>query len=192
MAILTAQWVRLSGPASGRAVRSVSITPDAEARAALAAAMGLSTVKKLRLTGELRPVGREDWLFEGTLGATIVQPCILTDVPVSTRVDEPVIRRYLADMPAPPPGESEMPDDETAEQLPATLDLTTVLEEALSLAILPWPKAPGAAFGEIAAAPPGALPDEPPEKPFAGLSALKARLDGDGNGEDGGENGGGP
>ncbi len=76
-----------------------------------------------------------DWRLEAKLGATVVQPCVVTAEPVTTRIDDPVTRRYLAQMPEPQGDEVEMPEDDSAEPLPDVLDLSAVMAEALALAL---------------------------------------------------------
>ncbi|MBF9058818.1 DUF177 domain-containing protein [Rhodobacterales bacterium HKCCSP123] len=155
------------------------ITPDAETRAGLAADLGLLGLRKLRLAGRLVPDGKQDWRLEASLGATVVQPCVVTAEPVTTRLDEPVTRRYLADMPEPEGEEVEMPEDDSTEPLPATLDLMAVLAEALALALPQYPRAEGAELGEAVFAAPGVAPmTDEDARPLAGLAALRDRLAG--------------
>ena len=155
----------------------VTLEPDANGRLAVAQELDILAVKKLRLTGTLSPLGRRDWQLDAVLGATVVQACIITLAPVTTRIEEPVIRRYLADIDQPGPGEVEMPDDDTLEPLPIDLDLGAVMIEALALALPPYPRAPGAEIGELTVTEPGALPLSSAEaKPFAGLARLRDSL----------------
>jgi uncharacterized metal-binding protein YceD (DUF177 family) len=167
---LPRQIVRLD-TANARQPLLVALAPDAAGRAAVAAHLGIPAVRKLRLEGRLIPEGRRDWRLEAMLGATVVQDCVVTLEPVTTRIDEAVTRRYLADMAPPPPGESEMPEDDTAEPLPAALDLAEVMVEALALALPPFPRVEGVPPAEAEAAPPGAaaLEEDAPRRPFAGL-----------------------
>ena len=161
------------------AERAFEILPDAEARARIARDLDLSALRKLRLSGRLVPEGARDWRLEATLGATVVQPCVVTAEPVSTRIDEPVLRRYLAEMEEPEGDEIEMPEDDTAEPLPATLDLWEVMVEALALALPPYPRLEGAALPQAVFAPPGTAPlTDEDAKPLAGLAALRDRLKG--------------
>ena len=139
--------------------------------------LGLSEVKKLRLTGILKPRGQRDWVFDGHLGATIVQPCVVTLTPVTTRIEEDVARHYVESWVEPEEGEAEMPEDDTLEPLPDVIDLLALASEALALAIPDYPRAEGVELGEAFFVEPGveAMSDEA-AKPFAGLAALKEKL----------------
>ncbi len=167
---------RLTGPRD-RTARRFEIVPDPATRAALAEELGLSALRKLRLAGELRPAGSRDWELEATLGATVVQPCGITLEPVTTRIDEPVRRRYRADLGSDaPPAEQEMPEETEEEPLPTVLDLDAVMAEVLSLAVPAFPRAPGVEAGAVHEAGPGIETVSPDDR--AALGALKARLGG--------------
>jgi len=174
-----------------RGGHAFEIAPAADARAALAARLGLLDLRKLSLRGEIAPDGPRGWRLDAALGATVVQRCGVTLAPVTTRIDETVTRRYAPDVAAPgdlPGTEMEMPADDTLEPLGAVIDLDAVLAEALALALPPWPRAEGAALDTAAAGPGGAgdAPDAAPRRPFAGLGALRDRLAGDDDGDAGG------
>jgi len=156
----------------------VRIEPDAGELSAMAEALGLSALRKVRLEGELIPRGKRDWDLQAHLGATVVQPCVVTLAPVSTRIEEAVERRFRAELPEPQPGaEVEMPEDDALEPLPETLDLARVLTEALALAVPQYPRADGARLGEAVFAEPGQSPMTDVEaKPFAGLAQLRDKL----------------
>jgi len=159
------------------------LVPDAAARHRIAQDFGLLDLRKLRLRGRLTPEGRADWRLSAELGATVVQPCIVTLDPVTTRIDETVTRRFSPD--ATPvetlPGEEiEMPADDTLDPLTDEIDLRAVMVEALSLALPAWPRSDGAEFGRISAAEHGVEPlTDADTKPFAGLKALRDSLKGD-------------
>ncbi|MFT4152060.1 MAG: YceD family protein [Paracoccaceae bacterium] len=151
--------------------------PDAPARAAMAAILGLLDLPDLRMKGELRPSGRRDFVLEARLTATAIQPCSVTLAPVAAPIDEPVLRRYLADFSMPEGDEVEMPEDDSADPLPEVIDLGEVAAEALALALPLYPRAPGVDLGEAVFAEPGtqALRDGD-LKPFAGLAGLAESL----------------
>ncbi len=153
------------------------VEPDQATRAALAADLGIIEVRKLRFQGSLEPEGKRDWRLEGTLGATIVQPCIVSLAPVVTRIDDKVIRHYLAHWVEPDPGtEIEMPDDETIEPLGTEIDPAQVMAEALALALPDYPRADGAELGQAAFTEPGATPlSDADVHPFAELAKLKGK-----------------
>lgn len=170
--------LRVSDLGAGRAHAFVLEASSDEATA-LAEALGILGIKKLRASGDIRPLGKRDWELVGTLGATVTQACVVTLAPVSTRIDTPFVRRYLADWDEEftPESEVEMPEDDTAEPLPATLTLSDVVAEALSLALPDYPRADGAELGaaQFTEAGKDALTDET-VKPFASLAALRDKL----------------
>ncbi len=150
-----------------------ALAPDAPARARLAEDLGIIGIDALRFAGEITPKGREDWDLTASMTATVVQACVATLAPVRSKLQETVLRRYLADMPEPEADEIEMPEDDSAEALPRVIDAYAVMTEALVLALPPWPRAKGAEVGVVAAAPPGAEPLEPGQvKPFARLGEM--------------------
>jgi uncharacterized metal-binding protein YceD (DUF177 family) len=156
-----------------RAGHTFELVPPAEVRAALAERLGILALRKLRFAGRLEPQRKRDWRLVGELGATAVQACVVTLAPVTTRIDETMERRYLAQMPDLPDGdEIEMPDD-TVEPLPAALDVGAVMAEALALALPAWPRAEGVEYGQGAYAEPGTQPlTDADARPFAGLKGL--------------------
>jgi len=162
---------------TGNRRRAFDLAPDAGARAALAADLGLIALDTLRFSGELRPAGRSDVALAGRLQATAVQACIVTLAPVPCTLDVPVTRAYVADWVEPEGDEVEMPEDDTREPMPETVDLVAVMAEALALALPDYPRAPGAELGQAVFTPPGAEPlHDDALKPFAGLAALKDKL----------------
>jgi len=164
---------------STKAGNDFSLSPGPEARAALAETLGLEAVRKLNFAGNIHAEGRADWRLEARLGATVVQPCVVTLQPVTTRIDRVVERRFLADPPEMPAAdEIEMPDDVTEEHLGHAIDLEAIMAEALALSVPDYPRAEGVELGEVSATPPGAAPKEDAEvKPFAGLADLKRKLE---------------
>ena len=165
------------GDLGGRA-REVAFEPDEAARARMAGALGIEALPMLRLTGRIEPEGRDDWRLSAVLEAVAVQACVVTLEPVRTAVEEPLERLYVAGLEEPEEAEVEMPDD-TREPLPAALDLEALAQEALALALPPYPRAPGAELGEAVFAEPGVAPmTDEDARPFAGLAAMRDRLKG--------------
>lgn len=156
------------------------LEPEAALRGEIALALDLLGLRKLRFRGRLIPEGARDWRLEGELGATVVQPCVVTTEPVTSRIDETVTRRYLSEIPdlESVEDEVEMPEDDSIEVSPETLDPVSVMTEALALALPLYPRAEGADLGAAVFGPPGiaAMTDED-AKPLAGLAALRGKLE---------------
>lgn len=157
-----------------------TLEPDGPARDAIAQRADALSLSKFRFEGTLTPLGRRDWRLEARLGATVQQACVVTLDPVTTRVDAPVARTYAADFEYPEGDEVEMPEDDTTEPLPATLDLYDVAIEALMLAMPDFPRKDGAETGEdgrLMITEPGKAPmTDADARPFAGLGALRDAL----------------
>ncbi len=157
---------------------SFSLRPDAAALKAIATELDLLGLRKLSFSGEVAAHGGADWRLTGTLGATVVQPCSVTLEPVTTRIDVPVERMYLAQYEEIDAPEVEMPEDDTTEPLGQWIDPEQVMIEALVLALPLYPRSDGAELGETVYAEPGVTPMRDEDaRPFAGLAGLKAQLD---------------
>jgi len=159
---------------STQSATAFNLELDDNGRRGVADELGLSAVKKLRLSGQIEATGGQDWVLTADLGATVVQPCVVTLDPVTTRIDEPIKRTYLANMPAAEGVEVEMHDDDTIDEIPEEIDLQELLLEALSLSVPTFPRKDGVALGSAVYTEPGkeAMTDDD-AKPFAGLGALK-------------------
>ncbi len=155
------------------------IVPEADALKDIAAELGLNGLRKVRFTGRISAEGDRDWLLTGRLGATVVQPCVVTLAPVTTRIETEVRRQYTPDFVEPEGDDIEMAEDDTLEPLGKTIDLGDVLVESLSLALPLYPRADEAELETSVFTEPGkdAMSDED-TKPFAGLAALKDALKG--------------
>lgn len=173
---IVADTVRLSTlPTKGPT--AFSLVPDASALGALASDLDLLELRKVRFEGQLTPAGKRDWTLTGKLGATVVQPCAITLDPVTTRIETPVSRSYVADYVEPDAVETEMPEDDSIDPLPETLSLRDVMIEALDLALPLFPRADGAEMSPLRLTEPGkrAMTDDE-AKPFAGLAALRQAM----------------
>lgn len=157
------------------------LQPDAAARAAIADRLSLLALRKLRFQGEISPAGARGWALTATLGATVVQPCVVTLDPVTTRIDETVERvfmpaEYFEDLD--PGSETEMPEDTSTEPLGQVISAFDVMVESLALALPLYPRADTADLGEAVFAEDGVTPlKDEDTKPFAGLAALRDALD---------------
>ncbi|MGB0799122.1 MAG: YceD family protein [Planktomarina sp.] len=142
------------------------------------AQLDLNTLKKARFEGHIVPHGKGDWKLTAKLGATVEQACVVSQMPVSTRIDTTVERIFRRNLSDPDTGsELEMPEDVDEDQLQDTIDLVEVFTESLSLALPDYPRADGIETfsANYAGKDIDALTDES-AKPFAGLAALKDKL----------------
>jgi uncharacterized metal-binding protein YceD (DUF177 family) len=166
-----------TGGLSPRKPTRFSYHPDAEDRARLAADLGLLALHALELIGDIRPSGRDELVLEATLTARVDQACVVTLTPVPASLSEPVRRRYVAGLTSPEGEEVEMPEDDSVEPMPETIDLAEIATEALMLALPLYPRAAGAALGQAVHAGNGIAPlTDADLKPFAGLQGLAEQL----------------
>ncbi len=168
--------IRVADLAAG-GQRDVRAEPGPEALAMLRAELGLLGLRKVRLEGRMLPIGKRNWRLEAHLGATVVQPCVVTLAPVTTRVEEDFARNWVSDFRAPEGDEVEIPETVEDEPLGPEIDLGAVLAEALAFYLPLYPRAEGAEVEQAAFTEPGkeALTDEA-ARPFAGLAALRDRF----------------
>ncbi|MEX0351616.1 MAG: DUF177 domain-containing protein [Paracoccaceae bacterium] len=153
------------------------LRPAAPELSRIAEGLDLLGLRKLELSGQIAAQGRKDWHLSANLGATVVQPCIVTLDPVTTRIDIPVSRIFLAEWEEPEASEVEMREDDESEPLTPELDLTRIMIEALALALPQYPRSQGAEAGEMVFTEPGKEPlTDEDVKPFAGLADLRDAL----------------
>ncbi|MBL9048553.1 MAG: DUF177 domain-containing protein [Tabrizicola sp.] len=166
-----------TGGISPRKPTRFSYSPDAEARRAMAAELGLIALHGLELTGEITPNGRDELVLTATLVAKADQACIISLVPVRAEISESLRRRYVAGLTDPEGDEIEMPEDDSLEPMPEVIDLPEIAAEALALALPLYPRAPGVQFEQTLSADEGVKPlTDADLKPFAGLQGLAAAL----------------
>lgn len=154
-----------------------TLRPDASDMAALAEELAIQSLRKLSFVGQIAAQGNRDWVLTAKLGATVVQPCVVTLDPVTTRIDTQVKRVFLADLPEPEAAETEMDDDDSIEKLGNFIDPAAVMAEALALALPLYPRKSDVNLGEAVFTKPGLTPMRDEDaKPFAGLTELRDAL----------------
>ena len=157
-------------PIEGREVRAAAT--DAE-RAEVATFLEVSEVPQLEVAITALPF-RDGLRVSGRLVAAVVQPCVVTFVPVRQDIDEPIDRIFLPGREqVAAPGKAEVYVDPEEDDAPDyfeghEVDLSDMILEALALAIDPYPRAPGASLDDV-------LPagKDVSLSPFAGLQSLK-------------------
>lgn len=145
--------------------RLLEATP--EECAALAARFDILGVDWLRAELQLRQEGGGAIRVRGTLRAQVRQACVVTLEPVVQTVEDPVDLRFL------PRGATFSEDPEGPDEIECEDDvmpLGEAMAEQLSLALDPYPRAPGAALPEELQE--EEEPEAPPN-PFAALSKLR-------------------
>lgn len=161
--------------ASGPTRLTVELSPDQTE--ALRRQLDLAKLAKTRLDVTLTPMGRQDWDLSARLGATVVQPCVVTLDPVSTRIQTKFIRKYRAQAEDPATltsPEAEMSGDTDTEPLGDRLDLLALLSEELALALPAFPRKDTAQLDQAVFAEPGVDPmTDEDAKPFAVLAQLR-------------------
>ncbi|MGC1502912.1 MAG: DUF177 domain-containing protein [Sulfitobacter sp.] len=163
---------------SQTAENSFSLRPDAQELKEIAAELGFTSLRKLSFSGGITPLAGTDWTLEARLGATIVQPCVVTLEPVITRIDLNVTRNYINTFAYPDEPEVEIPEDDTSEPLGSWIDPGIVMREALALAAPDYPRKGDAELGQMVYTKPGEAPmTDEDARPFAGLADFKSKLE---------------
>ena len=164
----------------GPSPRAVTIGAGEEERAALARRFALRAIGALAAEAELSRSG-EAVTAAGTVRARVTQSCVATGEPVEAAVEEPfriVFRRHPEV--GGPEEEIELSESEldTIFYDGAAIDLGDAVAETMSLALDPFPRSPAA---EAALREAGVRSEEEARaeaSPFAGLAALKGKLEG--------------
>jgi uncharacterized metal-binding protein YceD (DUF177 family) len=142
------------------------IAANAEERIALARRFDLLALDGLEAEVRLATLAGGLIRLEADLAAEATQECVVTLAPVKTRLDESFTLLYGAGGEA-----SEVTLDGAAETIePITggaIDIGEAVAQQLSLALDPFPHAPGAALA------PPARGREPAESPFKALEKLR-------------------
>lgn len=162
----TLPWVAVSAEGRHQDLRA---TP--EECAALARRFGIPAIESFSASLDLRQERGGTIRARGSLSAKVVQSCVVTLEPVAQQVEEAVDLRFLPDG-REPADDPEGPDEIMAER--NVLELGEALAEQLSLALDPYPRAPGAELPPMDSVEEGG--DEKPARPnpFAVLKGGKA------------------
>jgi uncharacterized metal-binding protein YceD (DUF177 family) len=156
----------------------LSLAPAADERARIAAWMGILELVSLDARVRLMHVKDDDYSYEAEYRAEVLQSCVVTLDPVRAahagalsrlyRVARPPSRRAAREMVVASEGDEDAPEVLSG----SLLDIAAPVLEELTLALDPYPRAPGVAF-------------EPPKEevkasdsPFAVLAKLKDRSPG--------------
>ena len=161
--------VDLSRLGDAEAVHNIEAT-DAE-REALTGRLGLVALAALRAKVRIRRVrGGAGIRLSGRLEADVTQSCVVTLDPVDSRVEEDFTVNYAAETSSEESVLGGDPDIDWPEPMPqGLLDIGEEVAQQLSLALDPYPRAPGIELDQR-------WKDEEEERragPFARLAALR-------------------
>ncbi len=152
-------------------------------RTALAERFGVLGVDSFAVTAKLSAQGGEV-LLTGAVSASLTQRCVVSMEPTATRLEEQIERRFTPGGRMKESKNFDPEDEDSPELLTEEIDVGEIAAETAVLAIDPYPRADDAALEQRFAAPPGAKPlDDDAVKPFAGLEALKRKLEANGGGD---------
>ncbi|MGB1235776.1 MAG: YceD family protein [Planktomarina sp.] len=144
------------------------------------AILGVRSIAKVRFEGDLVPLGKRGWRLNATLGATVVQNCVISGDPVTIRIDTDVERLFspTAFEEFEAGSEYEMPEDaDSIDPQPEILILSDVIAEALTLELPDYPRAKNAQLGTSVFAAEDVTPmTDEAVRPFAGLAGLRDSL----------------
>ncbi|MBC6437816.1 MAG: DUF177 domain-containing protein [Rhodobacteraceae bacterium] len=121
-----------------------ALIPNAKGRVAIARELDVLALRKLRFDGTLNRIDEARMHLHGRLGATVVQPCVISLAPVTTRLEAGITRIYLAALPEPECTSMDVPWNDNEEPMPTHLNLADVMLEALVLHLPLYPRVPGA------------------------------------------------
>jgi uncharacterized metal-binding protein YceD (DUF177 family) len=153
------------------------VAPTPPEALAIARLLDAQAVRRMRFNGRLARLRGGGWELEAKLGATVVQSCVVTLDPVTTRIDQAVRRAWLPEADARAVELVVAPyEDDEVEPLGDRVDLGLVAVEVLALALPTYPRKPGAIFASGAVAPGALSPEEAEVKPFAALAALRGKM----------------
>ncbi len=156
----------------GEAGDEIEIAADADDLTRLAQWAGVDRVERFAGKLSLRKLSPGRFAYEAELEADVVQSCVVTLEPVKSHIARSFARtlHYAPKGPAREEGRLTLAagDDDAPDEIASTrYDLAGPLLEEFSLAIDPYPRAPGVAFE------PPEEPANPADNPFAVLKRLK-------------------
>lgn len=134
--------------------RSFTLEPDAETRAAIAAAAGLRDLPQLAATFDLTRRDADGLRVVGQVSATAEQTCVVTLEPLLNAIEQNVDLLFMPQIISPEPLADNEPLRASAEAklngpeplLDGVVDLGALAVEFLILGLDPYPRKPGVVF----------------------------------------------
>jgi uncharacterized metal-binding protein YceD (DUF177 family) len=154
----------------------IVLATTAKQRGGLARWIDVQSVDALQGTVRLKKLGADNFRYEARFAADVTQPCVVTLEPVRSHIEREFTRFFRVDdvrhahvgkrvVQLPITAE----DDEPEILESSALDVAGPVIEELTLAIDPYPRAPGVAFQ------PPQEKEKGGESPFAVLKGLKTK-----------------
>jgi hypothetical protein len=159
--------------------KELVLAPSDAERAAIAAWLHVEAVQALKANIQITRRGENEYAYAAQFEADIVQACVVTLAPVPAHVSGEALRdfrvrprlagsRRRKSAPEPQTIDISVLEEDGPELLDSPiLDIAAPLLEELSLALDPYPRAPGVVFE------PPPEEEEPANHPFAVLERLK-------------------
>lgn len=157
---------------------TVKFSADDSERKALADVYDVAGVEALEAVLTVKPWRRDGLSVAGTVVASVIQPCVVTLVPVAQQIEEEIDLHFQPSMRIRSQGK-EISIDPVGEDPPEvfdgdSLDLGAIAAEHVALGIDLYPRAPGARL-DLAVEEEEDDDEEP--SPFAALERLKRGQD---------------
>jgi uncharacterized metal-binding protein YceD (DUF177 family) len=152
----------------------VELVADAPTRERLAEVAELVSIRELKVSLRILPMGTSGAKVQGSLKGVVRQTCVIS----LEEFESPIEENISVDFAVAPESKTDVEDEEEIEDVPdpiidGKIDLGVLATEFLILGIDPYPRKPGVEFKAIIDE-----PGEPERKPnpFEQLSGLKTRL----------------
>jgi len=173
-------WYDLGGLSDGGA--ELTLSPTAAEKAAISRWLGVEALDELKATVRLSRVRNDEYAYAANFSADVVQACVVTLEPVPSHLTGEFQRLFKvmprsagghnrkgAALPVANEELSSLEDDEPELIEGTSIDLAAPLLEEVSLALDPYPRAPGVVFE-------GPKEEKSPaDSPFAVLELLKTQ-----------------
>jgi uncharacterized metal-binding protein YceD (DUF177 family) len=152
----------------------VEIAAEPPEREALARRFGLVGIAHLAATATVKRISRRLFRVDGSFEADVVQTCVVTLEPFSTRLAQPFSASFGEAGPGLSALVTGLEEDEQPEPIEGgVIDIGETVAQYLALALDPYPRKPGASVPQEYGAGEGKGEGPSGNKPFAGLGSFK-------------------
>jgi len=152
-----------------RTLRRIELRADERARKAIAARFAIQAVERFEVSISLRrtPIGLVH--LQGSIEAEVVQECVVSLEPVRSEIRETFEAYFSEETPDEAGSDMTLDDESWPEPIEdGSIDVGEVATQQLGVALDPYPRRDGVAFGAGAAE----TEPAPAQGPFAGLADM--------------------